>query len=102
MYDSFFDIEPGIKKNDKIAFQYHEMAAKNKFVPSMFRVATEYLIGKIVKKNEALAIKIFKEASKIDNKKMLNSIGLDPLARAGVIKLTNLWKSHVKELLKKL
>mgnify|MGYP005682832435 FL=1 len=102
MYDSFFDIEPGIKKNDKIAFQYHEMAAKNKFVPSMFRVANEYIKGKIVKKNEALAIKLFKEGSKINNKKILNSIGLDPLARAGVIKLTNLWKSHVKELLKKL
>ena len=51
MYDSFFDIETGIKKNDKIAFQYHKMAAKNKFVPSMFRVANEYIKGKIVKKN---------------------------------------------------
>ena len=101
MYDPFFDIEPGIKKDNKLSFQFHNMAAKNNFVPSIFRIAMEYMKGEIVKKNNSLAIKLFKEGSKIKNLDLIKSFGLLPHGEAGVIRLSKVWKNFIKKELKK-
>ena len=99
MYDKEFDLEPGVKKNNKIAFYYHKMAAKKNFVPSIFRVAMEYLRGEIVKKNPKEALKLFKKGLKLRNLDMLRSLGYKN-AEVGS-KMINTWKSIIRKGLKK-
>ena len=100
IYDKEYPKYLGIKKNNKTALNYHQMAVKKNFVPSMFRVALAYIRGEIFKKNSDNALDLFKRGIKIRNLDLLKSLGYDNDIVYKTSKLINIWKFKIRKVLK--